>query len=243
MNLIIDIGNSRVKLAWFEKRSLLDSETLNLPLQSTDFKSITKNKTVDFAAISNVNNGHQDWLNLSVNKSVLFIDNQTPLPIDLLYKTPETLGIDRICAAVAAHHKFPDVPVLSIDMGTCITYDFIDEKGSYHGGGISPGYKMRLDAMHSFTDRLPIVHVSKEFSSIGASTEESMLFGAGRGIVEELNGLIAFFKANNPNLKVILTGGDHSMFEQHIENRIFAAPNLVLEGINEILLYNIALNE
>jgi type III pantothenate kinase len=160
------------------------------------------------------------------------------MPIVTEYTTPETLGIDRLCGAVAAHERFPNHHVLVIDAGTCITYDLVTPEGRHLGGGISPGWKMRLNAMHKLTARLPEVPAHIPSGLLGTSTITSMQFSSYWGAVHEMNGMIQYFKANFPQLRVILTGGDHSDFAQRLENTIFAAPNLVLEGIHAILQFN-----
>lgn len=238
MQLIIDIGNTLSKIARFEGRTIQEvSRVEHAETHQAVAKAIleTKPNAIGFA---NVNAEDLDLPNEFQGVPAYNVKDCS-LPITVSYATPETLGIDRLCGAVASSARHPGQAVLSIDLGTCITYD-LTVNADFKGGGIAPGYAMRLKAMHRFTERLPEVQANEELPYIGTNTTGSMLFGAGRGIVAEINGIIAHFKATYPELKVILTGGDHSTFEQHIENAIFAAPNLVLEGINEILLHHIA---
>jgi type III pantothenate kinase len=203
-----------------------------------------KDGKIDAIAISSVGQDISDKMASWFPKCFLLnISSNTPLPIKTNYQTPSTLGIDRICGVVAGNKYFPGNTVLVIDMGTCITYDLIDANKMHLGGGISPGYKMRLDAMHTFTSRLPQADASQKIPELGTSTIDSLLFGAGQGMKAEIDGMTSFFSAKHPNLKVILTGGNHLMVEQGDENAIFAAPNLILEGIHEILLHNEKLND
>lgn len=244
MKLIVDIGNSRTKLGLFADGKLTDTLVISGLPSEADLISFCTPSPVESIAISSVGQGIgeeiQRWF---PNSFVLNIDSNTATPITSTYSTPSTLGIDRICGMVAASKYFPTDTVLVIDMGTCVTYDIIDSHKTHLGGGISPGYKMRLDAMHHFTAKLPNVSPEKEIPAIGTSTEGSLLFGAGRGLMAEVEGIIAYFSAQHQNLKVILTGGNHSMVEQRDENATFAAPNLILEGIHFILLHNEPLNE
>ena len=244
MKLIVDIGNSRTKLGLFSEGDLISSSVLSTIPEKNDLKTFCAGNPIEAIAISSVGEDLvqkiESWF---PNMYLLNIESSTPFPIKTNYKTPNTLGIDRICGLVAGNKYFPENTVLVIDMGTCITYDLIDANKTHLGGGISPGYKMRLDAMHEFTARLPKVDPKQEIPEIGTTTNESLLFGAGQGMKSEIDGIIAFFSAKHPNLKVILTGGNHLMVEQRVENAIFAAPNLILEGINSILLYNEKLND
>ncbi|MBT3647533.1 MAG: type III pantothenate kinase [Flavobacteriales bacterium] len=237
MNLIIDVGNTRIKAGVFDGDELIEVHTEKLNTIDVLIEKIAPGRDWS-AAIASVSVELSKVNFLSDLKSVLHVNHKTPLPIESNYETPESLGIDRICGVVAANIKFPNQNCLVIDIGTCITYDVIDDQGYYQGGGISPGFEMRLKAMNHFTQRLPLVNPTSEFPSLGQSTEGSLLFGAGRGMAAEINGIINTFKADYQGLKVILTGGGSANFEPHLENPIFAAPNLILKGLNNILLHN-----
>jgi type III pantothenate kinase len=238
LNLIIDIGNSLAKLALFQNREIQHVVRCSIGDIQPEVERYLSAFNVSNVAISNVGNKTALQFIHSYNINVLDISVNLDLPIDINYKTPNTLGIDRICGAVGSHAQYPNNPVLSIDIGTCITYDLVVNH-TYLGGGISPGYASRLNAMHDYTERLPRLEPTPISSRFGTNTNDSMYFGAGYGTLCEINGMIKHFRSIYHDLKVILTGGEHSFFEQHVENPIFAAPNLVLEGINEILLHQI----
>jgi type III pantothenate kinase len=159
----------------------------------------------------------------------------TPLRID--YKTPESLGADRLANAVAAAALYPARPVLAIDLGTCITYDLVDAHGTYLGGLISPGHHMRAQAMHMLTARLPEVDPPTHPPLIGRSTLECLAAGTHHGTRAELKALIAECRQQYPGLAVVLTGGDAPRFARALENGIFAHPYLTLLGLLEILLH------
>ena len=163
---------------------------------------------------------------------------RTPIPIRNLYRTPQTLGMDRLAAVVAAYTQKPHCPALVIDAGTCITYDFIDEHGQYQGGNISPGMEMRFKALHVFTDKLPHVDASGETPAYGNSTETAIRAGVIRGIEHEIWGYIQQLKKNYPSLLVFLTGGNDFSFDTNLKSGIFADGFLVLKGLNRILEYN-----
>ena len=175
---------------------------------------------------------------LSKSYSVIVVNTNMTLPIKIAYETPETLGIDRICGAIGAQFLFPNQPTLSIDAGTCITYDFVDQNGIYHGGAISPGIQMRLDAMHKFTGKLP---QTKFLGHTCNYWYNNCIFHAIRELAKllysKLKDLFVIFSQAHQGLKVILTGGNTGYFEQQIENTIFAAQNLVLIGLDRIVAY------
>jgi type III pantothenate kinase len=163
-----------------------------------------------------------------------------PLPIINSYATPETLGVDRLASVCGARTLFPTEASLVIDSGTCITYDFIDADGVYKGGAIAPGLSMRLRAMHEFTARLPLVEVNENAILIGNSTVSCIQSGALNGMIAEIEGTISRYQVHYPQLRVILCGGDTHFFENNLKGTIFAVQNLVLRGLNSILLHNVS---
>ncbi|MCB0600003.1 MAG: type III pantothenate kinase, partial [Saprospiraceae bacterium] len=178
------------------------------------------------------------WNKLS---TVMILDHTLPLPIRNDYATPKTLGKDRLAGAVAAAAKFPGEPVLVVDAGTCVTYDLVDAENSFKGGYITPGLRMRFQAMHDFTARLPRVEPAERINLYGRTTEDAMRSGTTAGLVEEVRGLIRRFRRSFPGLHVILTGGDGFFLSKQLKSEIFVEPNLVLEGLHRILRFNLSL--
>lgn len=247
MKLAIDIGNTRIKTGLFEAGILLDKQVLD------DFTAHQLSELIQYFNNRNPELSHVNQVIVSsvkdysveikdfLNNRFRFIelDYQLPLPIKLNYTTIPTLGKDRIALAVAADGMFPNQNVLVIDAGTCITYDFINANKEYLGGGISPGILMRFKALHTFTDKLPLVsHVDKA-DLIGDSTEGSIRSGVINGTIAEVNGIIENYRQLFPDLKIILSGGDTYYFDKNLKYNIFANSNLVLEGLNMILDYNV----
>lgn len=170
---------------------------------------------------------------------VVEVNHRLPLPFRMKYSTPETLGADRIALVAGAQGRFPNENVLVMDAGTCLTYDFLDATGQYHGGAISPGLKMRFRAVHEFTAALPLVEWDgSEVSLIGNSTRESILSGIVLGMKHEAEQTVVSYAQQFDSLKVVVSGGDINLFEGLIKNDIFAVPNLLLEGLNQIAIYN-----
>jgi len=166
------------------------------------------------------------------------LDHLTPLPIANLYETPETLGKDRIAAAVGANELFPNQNVLVIDAGTAITYDFVSAENQYLGGNISPGLQMRFKALNQFTDKLPLVDSSAYFSEIGKNTKEAIRGGVQNGILFEIEKTIEIFAEKYEDLQVILTGGDSAFLSQMLNADVLVHLNLTLIGLNRILEFN-----
>ena len=166
------------------------------------------------------------------------LDHQTELPIENLYETPETLGKDRLAAAVGANELFPDQNLLIIDAGTAITYDLVSEKNQFVGGNISPGLQMRFKALNHFTGKLPLVSYSDEFQSIGKNTTDAIRAGVQNGILYEIAQTIELFNKNYQNLQIVMTGGDSIFFDKKLNYSIFVHFNITLIGLNRILEHN-----
>jgi type III pantothenate kinase len=243
MNLIFDIGNTRTKIALYKGNRLIKS-VIWKKCDLKKVKEFVKNRKIKNAALSstaNVNQAVEDFL--QKNYFYIRLSHKTHLPITNKYKTPATLGRDRLAGAVAAFDIFPKQNTLVIDAGTCITYDFIDAKGNYLGGGISPGIRMRLQAMNEFTANLPVVEQKNSKKFIGNDTESSLRVGGQMGTVMEIRGFIEAYETNFGKINIILTGGDSKALAKHFENHIFVHNNLVLRGLNKILNYNVQLLE
>ncbi|HEX6225527.1 MAG TPA: type III pantothenate kinase [Chryseolinea sp.] len=237
MNLVVDYGNTFAKVGVFENDLLKQSHAFS---DRAKLNSFLQNFSAENFILSSVNHDAPailEWVGHIKRKFVL--TPSLPLPIQNLYSTPQTLGVDRIAGVCGAHHKFPGQNCLVIDAGTCITYDFLDSEGNYHGGSISPGLKMRFQAMNAFTAKLPLVDITDDPPLIGNTTETCLQSGAINGMAEEINGLITRYQQEFAGLKVILCGGDARFFENKLKAPIFALPELVLSGLNSILIYNV----
>ena len=238
MNLTVDIGNTRAKFGVFDGHDLLFAAGYEHTAAHHGYGELTAIYNIENCIVSSVGNFD---LNLdSIADRVIYLDHHTPLPIRNLYSTPDTLGKDRIAAVVAAHHQFVDQDVLTIDAGTCVTYDFVDAQGVYHGGNIAPGLDMRLRAMHDQTARLPLVERGDSDRLVGQSTTEAMQNGAVIGILLEIDGYIRRLRRDNAGIVTVMTGGDASYLSERLKTEIFVRPNLVLIGLNEILIHNVA---
>ena len=238
MNLIFDLGNTTQKMAVMSSGEVVD-RVKKTQIEAEDIASFVERYRPQHAILSSVAGETAEIVGfLEGRMPLLTLSCRTAIPIRNEYKTPHTLGSDRLACAVAAEALFPRQSVLVLQMGTCITSDFITE-GTYLGGTISPGLEMRLNALHHFSARLPLVASSSVDFFRGTTTEESILAGIICGMEDECNGMIARYRDAYPSLKIILTGGDAKLFENRIKNEIFAIDNLVLIGLNVILNYNV----
>ncbi len=241
MNLIIDIGNTATKYYIFKldeimyKNKVESGEIIDFSFLYDKFPMI-KNIIISSVATNEINIPNKIKNNI---QTIIYLDENTPLPIKNNYQNKSTLGKDRIAAVVGAYNILPNHNVLVIDSGTAITFDFINKNAEYEGGNISPGLNMRFKALHEYTKRLPLVSQSTDCQLIGTCTQTAVKAGVQYGIIFEIDAYIDKFREKYSDLKVILTGGDAFFFVNKLKNRIFANYNLVALGLNRILEYNV----
>lgn len=235
MNIVIDVGNNYIKIGAFNGRQLSWTKTYSR-LEEV-INTINSEKPTQLL-ISSVRN-QMDFSSLNQKTHIHFLTKETGLPIDIDYQTPDTLGTDRIAAAVGANTLFPDGNNLFFDLGTCLTHGFINEKAIFEGGSISPGVDMRLKALAHFTQKLPLLNAEKEPPLTGKSTSGSIMSGVLNGIQFEMEGFIEAYQNKYPAINVLLTGGNASLFEKRLKEPIFAVAELNLIGLNRILNYNV----
>lgn len=244
MQLVIDIGNTRVKAAVFARKELLHFYTFPSTEEMLAAALIEKHSIVN-CIVGTVVNGIEDFIGkLEQQVPVLLFNSDTSVPLKNLYKSAHTLGSDRLAAATGGNAIARDQDILVIDAGTCVKYNFVNAANEYIGGGISPGLQMRFKAMNTFTSRLPLLEADANFTElIGTNSNESILSGVQQGVINEVDGFIDQYRQRFNNIKVFLTGGDTDFFAKRLKNRIFADPNLILKGLNEILEHNLKSNK
>ena len=240
MNLVIDIGNTRVKTAVFLNNEIIYNDSFSLRDLKRTLKKITENYLIKNVIISSVGGLKSSNLDFLHDKfKVLELDNTTKVPFINKYKTPNTLGVDRIALMAACSNQFSNQNVLVFDVGSCITYDFINDKNEYMGGGISPGIEMRYKSLNFYTAGLPKLNAPVIIPKQGDTTDNAIHLGVLNGVIFEIEGVIRTFRAKNDKLTIVLTGGDTIFLAKNIKSTIFANPNFLLEGLNSILTYNI----
>jgi len=237
MNLAIDIGNSRIKWARFDGQKVVESG-MTPESDIKELHALISFHSIDDITISSVVKLDSEFLAFCKKQNAMVIDSSTPIPITNNYSTPTTLGMDRLCAAIGAKSLFPENSVLSVDIGTCIKYEFITANGEYEGGNISPGLQMRFASLNNYTSKLPALKPEKTVGPIGHSTNEALRLGVQQGMLFEIQAMIQTMQTLHPNLKTVGTGGDLPFFVNDLKTHIFADLLLVLRGINEIYLHN-----
>ena len=239
MNLIIDVGNTQTKLALFNEDTIVS--VINVPTESLllNLHTLFKEENILNTIISSVIKTKKEIITYLQKQSFLIsLNTETKIPFNNLYKTPKTLGVDRIALMASVHKNFPKKNVLVIDAGTCITYDFLNANNEYFGGAIAPGLQMKYNAMHHFTAKLPLLKPKEEIP-FGDSTKNAMHQGVINGTILEIDGVINQYQQKNTNLTIVLTGGDTNLLAKLLKSSIFANPNFLLEGLNHILNYNL----
>jgi type III pantothenate kinase len=240
MDLVLDFGNTNKKLAVFKNgrlKSLEQYPTISLTIVK-DF--VLRHPGTESCIFSSVIR-HPASVVRYLNKHFLLIEltEKTPLPINNLYRSKATLGNDRLAAAAGGASMFPGEDVLVITAGTCITYDFVNSRKEYLGGAISPGITMRLQALHTFTGKLPLISLKAGELLTGRDTEESILSGVLTGATAEIEGVMERYMAKYPGIRIILSGGDQKYFDKRLKISIFAVPNIVIHGLYQILDFNV----
>lgn len=241
MLLAIDVGNTRIKGAVFENDSLLGRFIFLKKDFKKNIEKILKDfpKTAFLVVASVGSLDKNDFLDFGEKLKVHFISHEDSFPFVNLYETPKTLGMDRMVLAAGAVLQFPKQNRLVIDAGTCITYDFVDENDNYLGGAISPGLRLRYEALHNFTARLPLLELDSPKSIIGNSTSQSIHSGVVNGAVNEIDGFINDYKQHYSKFTIILTGGDAEFLAKRLKNTIFANSNFLLESLSHLFQYKI----
>ena len=237
MKLIIDVGNTNVKLALFSKKELVKTIVSEKITQNLISK-FCLNTTISSSILSAVRDLNSEESRIVKNFGCKILKHDMRFPVNSEYISMESLGMDRLSAVIGAGCIFPKKNILVFDAGTCLTIDCLDSNMNYLGGRISPGLSMRFQALNNFTDKLPLLSSSKGAKFIGNDTNSSIISGVQNGIIAEVSSFISDYTKQNKDIIVVFTGGDCFFFEKELKISIFADPFLVLKGLNEILDFN-----
>jgi type III pantothenate kinase len=238
--LILDIGNTNSKAAVFSDDDLVEVYKFRTGKKNKIPDELQQHGIFYSCIISSVVEPDKELLpELSPETRIIRLRSGLKLPVKINYRTPESLGSDRIANACGCWKMYPGQNVLVVDTGTCLKFDYVDDAGSYQGGSISPGLLMRFQSLNRFTSRLPFYEPNNQIPELtGQTTEGSIRSGVVNGMIAEINGIIQRYREVTDQLIVILTGGDHFQFEAMLKNPIFVAPNLTLTGLKVILDHN-----
>ncbi len=240
--LTIDQGNSSAKaVMWngFEPEKSL--RLFNVAIE--EILPLLEEGEADGCVYCSV--GHNDakfleTLRRLVDGRLLVLTASTQLPIKVCYGSRHTLGNDRVAAAAGAHLLFPGEGVLVVDAGTAVTIDVLDSKGTFRGGNIAPGMRLRFESLHNFTSRLPLVDAEGEVEDFGTDTVSAIRSGVIGGMASEIADAFGRSDAYGCS-RILLTGNDAPAIMPLLEKRGFPVahePDLVGIGLLSVYLYN-----
>ena len=240
MNLIIDIGNSRTKLCIIDNDVIVTKYLMDIftPENLSNFLSSYK---IDKAIISSVTDKTEHYISILQEKHIQYheLNNLSRYNLSITYNSKETLGKDRIAAAIGATVLYPKNNLLIIDAGTAITIDFVTSRQEFLGGNISPGLNTRYKALHNFTNKLPLLNCKSHWPMTGFDTETAITAGVQQGIIFEIDGYIDYYNSSYEKTKVVITGGDAEIIKSNLKNTVNWEPDLILIGLNSIIKHNV----
>jgi type III pantothenate kinase len=236
--LCFDFGNTLLKCGVFIIDRLTEVISLENDQLETIERLLDKYKPECTILSSVIDHSSEIEKLLAERSSFVKLDSSTKLPFTIPVSKPETMGADRLALAAFAVFFYKGQNNLVIALGSCITYNFINKYNSFNGGSISPGMEMRFKALNHYTAKLPLVKVDWDFPLIGYDTNTNILSGVLLGMAAEIDGIIDAYKKKFGKFNVLLTGGDSANFAQHLKNKIFADPYLILKGLYAISKYN-----
>ena len=239
MYLTIDAGNTRTKAVVYDAAGLTWDSITAEGNELAPIKELIRRHSVEHVIVSTTGVRERKISELGIKGKNIELSHEVPLPISIVYTTPETLGRDRIAAACGAKANHPGKNCLVISAGTCMTMDMLLGSGVYLGGNIAPGLRMRLQAMHEYTARLPLVEPGHPDLPFGDSTVHALQNGAGLGMVMEIEGIFQRAKNAFGEVLIVMTGGDAVFLADRIESQIFVAPELVTQGLFQIIAFNV----
>jgi type III pantothenate kinase len=236
-----DFGNTRLKAAIFENKTLSSVHVLHADALNEDIIALIAKNNVNNAILSSVIDHPQEIENtLATTTCFHKLVSTSKLPFTIPVGKPETVGADRLAIAAAATDLFPGENILVIALGSCVTYNFINTSAELMGGSISPGMEMRFRSMHEYTAKLPLVKADWNVPLVGYDTATNMQSGVVLGMAAEIDGIIDLYRSKFSNFNAVLTGGDIGYFESHLKNKIFADPELIFKGLYAISQLNCA---
>lgn len=236
-SVVVDAGNTAIKIGFFIEGELQQFSRISwddFMAENPLTEKIKKYKGI----FSSVLTPEQNQQIREHYPDLIQFSSQHKLPIELDYKTPTSLGVDRLCNAIAAWRLNPNKNSLIVDVGTCLKFDFVSQNGIYQGGSISPGIRLRYQSLNDYTANLPLLSAVDKTNLIGKSTTESIHSGVINGINAEIERLIQQYEENFDSLTIFVTGGDAKYFDFDLKNNIFVTENLTLYGLYETYLFN-----
>ena len=237
MNIVIDLGNTRVKYAIYLD-SVLQKLEYSLENLICDLEQ-NKEKTINILLSGSGNIDNIDTVQLKKYSSTLIKSSDIEnFPLSFGYSNRRECGFDRIADCVGALTLKPRKPLLVIDAGTCITYNYIDATSCFLGGNISPGVDIRFKSLNDYTHKLSLVKAQTPFGGIANNTHDSILNGVLQGILFEIQAYLSHFRSENPDGEIIITGGSSKFFIDKLSDDIIFIEDLGFRGLNQLLILN-----
>jgi len=229
--LCLDFGNTRLKAAIFKKDVL--EEVINLADDSTTAIEELIKKYVPVRSILSSVINHNDSIEELLAEKTTFhkISHETIINFTTPVGKPETIGTDRLSLIAAAVHFYPGKNNLVVALGSCITYNFVNQYNQFLGGSITPGMDMRFRSTHEYTAKLPLIKAEWNFPLVGYDTKTNILSGVINGITCEIDGFVGKYAEKYRNFNVVLTGGNSAYFAGQLKNKIFADSNFLFKGL------------
>jgi len=229
--LAFDFGNTRLKAAVFSNGSFAEEFTLVDDSLLTIELLLQKYKPSKSILASVINHDVKMESLLASHTRFHMVSNTSALNFTTAISKPETIGADRLCLIAAAVNLFPKQNNLIIGLGSCITYNFINQEHQFMGGSISPGMDMRFKAMHDYTSKLPLVQNESNFPFIGYDTKTNLQSGVVYGIINEIEGFVEKYSQKYGNFNAVLTGGNADYFASQLKSKIFADTYFLFKGL------------
>lgn len=237
MNLVIDVGNTRTKYAFFDEERFVEAkyQVVDLFADIEKWKEAGEDIHLFLAGSGKMDKNIQILLKKSVDS---FLDSSQlqEYPIKIGYAKPEQLGVDRIANCVGAASLYPERNLLVIDSGTCITYNYMNVEGVFLGGNISPGVELRFRSLNEYTEKLPYVTPSENYGGIGKTTEEAIRNGVMNGILFEIEQTIQNFIAEYADGKIVITGGNSCYLKENLKFEADYCEILGFIGLNKMFV-------
>jgi type III pantothenate kinase len=244
MNLLIDMGNTRLKWAVTTGGQLMTGQFLVNSWINRDelirhWKGLYHPRRIAISCVSAnqllelvLTVAQQLWLDVEI---IQVKSQAQAFGVINSYPQPQKLGVDRWLALVAVWQKHHDSACI-VDCGTAITVDLINADGHHQGGLISPGLGLMKQALGLGTEALPFNNAESDpvgagFKPINLSLANDTEAAIDSGILMASVGLIEHVLANYEIRQLIFTGGDAELIARQLKVKSLVDPDLVLRGL------------
>ena len=248
MLLAIDVGNTQIHIALFNKSKILmrfkyktDIDAISnigrsiyQAIAATTYDVNTVKNCAVSSVVPDINQTLSSAILQHFNVKFFFLDPQQHTSMRLNVSTPDKIGADRIAGCIAAVDFYPNKNLLLFDLGTATVVDVITKNKVYHSGSIFTGMHLSLQALCSGTALLSSVEIQKPCSPIGHDTQTNLqagLYYAHLGALRECkHQIIKYLNIQNNDIMTVATGGYAKLFENEAVFDV-VIDDLVLTGL------------